>query len=126
MHRIAFLTAYCLASSAGAQALVTEPNGTVTGVFLGKEIALDVSCKSNPLSANEAEVTTHSPLSQSLIDDVTEDAIAINMFNNAATFLANIDGEVFIAVNPKFGVPEFPVSTSGDDFDIVITCPAEF
>lgn len=126
MHRVAFSIAYCLASSAGAQTLVEEPNGTVTGVFLGKEIALDVRCESSPMFKNAAEVITHTPLSQSLIDDVTEDAVSIAMFNNGASFLANIDGEVYIAADPQFGVPEFPVSASGDDFDIVITCPAEF
>ncbi|MEO9826221.1 MAG: hypothetical protein ABJF50_17610 [Paracoccaceae bacterium] len=124
MRRIAFLSAVFLAGPAFAQTLVSEPNGTVTGVFLGKEIAFDVLCETNPMFENAAAVTTHTPLSQSLIDSVKEDALSINMFNNGASFIANIDGETYLAVDTEFGAPKFPISTSGDAFDIVIECPS--
>ena len=126
MYRFMIGAALLLASPTVAQELVTEPNGTITGVFLGKDIAFDVLCESSPLMPNAAAVTTHTPMSQSLIDDVSEDALSINMFNNGASFLANINGETYMAVDTKFGVPEFPVATTGDDFDILITCPDDF
>ncbi|MDA8585649.1 hypothetical protein N9L47_05170 [Rhodobacteraceae bacterium] len=126
MQRLLLIAAFSLASPAFAQELVDEPNGTVTGVFLGKEIAIDVLCETSPLFADAAGITSHTPLSQSLIDDVKEDAIQINMFNNGASFLANIDGEIYIKADRKFGFPDFPVSVSNDDFDILISCPADF
>ena len=126
MQRLVLISALCLASPTVAQELVTAPNGTVKGIFLGKDIALDVSCESSPLFKDSATITTHTPLSQSLIDDVTEDAIIISMLNNGASFLANIDGETHMSVDVKFGLPDFPVSVSNDDFDILINCPADF
>lgn len=126
MFRFFKFVALCFAGPAFAQGLVADSNGTVTGSFLGKDIALDVLCERSPVFKDAAFITTHTPLSQSLIDDVTEDAVSINMFNNGASFLANISGETFMTTDTDFGAPEFPVSASGDDFDILISCPADF
>lgn len=116
-----FIALFC-AGPTFAQTLVSDPNGTVTGSFLGTDIALDVLCERNPFLT----VTTHSPLSQSLIGGVSEDALVISMFNNSASFIANIAGETFMTVDTDFGTPDFPASATGDDFDIVISCPADF
>lgn len=126
MYRFAAFVALCLAGPAFAQSLVADSNGTVTGSFLGKDIALDVLCERSPVFKDSAFITTHTPLSQSLIDVVTEDAVSINMFNNGASFLANINGETFMAADTDFGAPEFPVSAKGDNFDILISCPVDF
>ena len=114
------------ATTATAQERVTDPNGTVTGTFLGQQVAFDVACLRDQMFPNGASLTTHTPLSQSLIDNLTEDGLNITMFNGGAGVLANIAGEPYMKVKTGIGDPTFPMSLQGDDFDLTLTCPDGF